>query len=293
MSAATAMLNGAVAHAGPANSNGEDAQLANSDMHDKVLHQFAQFETSRRMIACLVNEGMIGASVDQSGYLNLHQITESKDSQSLTIRVGLTGDAAREWLESTSKPYLQPSELSVPIMIRRDQAGHPKDVAETDPTVLFRLMTPWFSNKATSQEAVDTIIRQLKSSAENQGTQIVFGTHASSLELAHSQMFRRGVVPFGQETALADPRRSRHRMGAEHLDRTSNAPDAQELFRPRPAGASVAQGRPVAAQPGDQFLSCPILRPPHHGSFPISSSAFAAEAGSRQQHPGHSHGTLS
>ncbi|KAK2595703.1 hypothetical protein N8I77_013728 [Diaporthe amygdali] len=168
MSAATAMLNGAVAHAGPANSNGEDAQLANSDMHDKVLHQFAQFETSRRMIACLVNEGMIGASVDQSGYLNLHQITESKDSQSLTIRVGLTGDAAREWLESTSKPYLQPSELSVPIMIRRDQAGHPKDVAETDPTVLFRLMTPWFSNKATSQEAVDTIIRQLKSSAENQ-----------------------------------------------------------------------------------------------------------------------------
>lgn len=122
------------------------------------------------MIACLVNEGMIDASVDQSGYLNLHQPKESKDSKGLVVRVGLTGDAAREWLESTSKPYLQPSELSVPVMVRREQDGQVEDVAETDPTVLFRLMSPWFTSETTSQEAVDAIIRQLKSSAENQGT---------------------------------------------------------------------------------------------------------------------------
>lgn len=124
------------------------------------------------MIACLVNEGMIDASVDQSGYLNLRdlQASKDKDPKGLTVRVGLTGDAAREWLESTSKPYLQPSELSVPIMVRREQDGQAKDVAETDPTVLFGLMSPWFSSENTSQEALDTIIRQLKSSAENQGT---------------------------------------------------------------------------------------------------------------------------
>ncbi|KAI3400067.1 hypothetical protein diail_4605 [Diaporthe ilicicola] len=168
MSAATATRNAAPAHSGPDSSNGTDAQTANADMHDKVLHQFAQFETSRRMIACLINEGMIEASVDQSGYLTLRQPTVSKDSKGLTVRVGLTGDAAREWLQSTSKPYLQPSELSVPIMIRREQDGQSKDVAETDPTVLFRLMTPWFTSGNTSQEAVDTIARQLKSSAENQ-----------------------------------------------------------------------------------------------------------------------------
>lgn len=170
MSAGTATLNGAIAHSGPASGNGADDQLTHADMHDKVLHQFAQFETSRRMIACLVNEGMIDASVDQYGYLTLRQPAVPKDSKGLTVRVGLTGDAAREWLESTSKPYLQPSELSVPVMIRREHGSQAKDVAETDPTVLFRLMTPWFTSRNTSQEAVDTISRQLKSSAENQGT---------------------------------------------------------------------------------------------------------------------------
>lgn len=169
MSAAAATWNSVSAHAGPASSNGTDTQSSNADMHDKVLHQFAQFETSRRVIACLVNEGMISASVDQSGYLNLRDPKVSKDSKGLTVRVGLTGDAAREWLESTSKPYLQPSELSVPIMIRREQDRQAEDVAETDPTVLFNLMTPWFTSENTSQEAVDTITRQLKSSAENQG----------------------------------------------------------------------------------------------------------------------------
>lgn len=169
MSAGAATLKGASAPSGTASHNGTGAQSPNSDMHDKVLHQFAQFETSRRMIACLVNEGMIEASVDQSGYLNLRQPNVLRNSRSLTVRVGLTGDAAREWLESTSKPYLQPSELSVPVMIRREQDGQAEDVAETDPTVLFKLMSPWFTTENTSQEAVDTITRQLKSSAENQG----------------------------------------------------------------------------------------------------------------------------
>lgn len=173
MSAGAVTLNGASAHSVPASNNETCAQSAVSEMHDKVLHQFAQFETSRRLIACLVNEGMIDASVDQSGYLNLRQPKESKESKESkgpTVRVGLTGDAAKEWLESTSKPYLQPSELSVPIMIRREQDGQAEDVAETDPTVLFSLMSPWFTTENTSQEAIDTITRQLKSSAENQGT---------------------------------------------------------------------------------------------------------------------------
>ncbi|KKY34086.1 hypothetical protein UCDDA912_g05963 [Diaporthe ampelina] len=168
MSAAAATVNRVLAHSGPARNDGTYTQSANADLHDKVLHQFAQFETSRRMIACLVNEGMIGASVDQSGYLNLRDPKVSKDSKGLTVRVGLTGDAAREWLESTAKPYLQPSELSVPVMIRRAQDGQAEDVAETDPTVLFTLMAPWFISENTSQDAVDTITRQLKSSAENQ-----------------------------------------------------------------------------------------------------------------------------
>lgn len=180
MSAGTATLKGAPAHAAPVCSNGIAAELTNAEMHDKVLHQFAQFETSRRMIACLVNEGMIHASVDQSGYLNLHPPAVSKNPEGLTVRVGLTGDAAREWLESTAKPYLQPSELSVPIMIRRELDGQAKDVAETDPTVLFRLMSPWFTSENTSQEAVDTITRQLKSSAENQGMQDLHVGHISS-----------------------------------------------------------------------------------------------------------------
>lgn len=180
MSAGTATLNGAPAHPAPICSNGISAELTNAEMHDKVLHQFAQFETSRRMIACLVNEGMIHASVDQSGYLNLHSPEVSKNHEGLTVRVGLTGDAAREWLESTTKPYLQPSELSVPIMIRRELEGQAEDVTETDPTVLFTLMSPWFTSEKTSQEAVGTIIRQLKSSAENQGTQGLHAGHLSS-----------------------------------------------------------------------------------------------------------------
>lgn len=168
-------------------------------MHAKVLHQFAQFETSRRMIACLVNEGMIDASVDQSGYLNLRDPKASKDPKGLTVRVGLTGDAAREWLESDSKPYLQPSELSVPIMVRRGQDGQAKDVAETDPTVLFGLMSPWFSSENTSQEAVDTITRQLKSSAENQGTAYyvwhIASSHSLTIVLQRSGFIWPNVSP--------------------------------------------------------------------------------------------------
>lgn len=217
-------------------------------MHDRVLHQFAQFETSRRMIACLVNEGMIEASVDQSGYLNLRQPNLARNSKGLTVRVGLTGDAAREWLESTSKPYLQPSELSVPIMIRREQDGQAEDVAETDPTVLFRLMSPWFSSENTTQEAIDTITRQLKSSAENQGT-AHFVWNMS--QVFHLQFPHRGVVPSGQESIPANSCRPSHRVGAEHPDRASNTPNAQELFRRGALGISLAQGRSIAAQPGN------------------------------------------
>jgi hypothetical protein len=185
MSAGTATLSVGSAHSGPVNSNDTATQLANPDMHAQVLHQFAQFETSRRMIACLVNEGIVHASADQSGYLNLRHPNMSRDSTDLTVRVGLTGDAAREWLESASKPYLNPSELSVPVMVRRQQDGQVQDVAETDPTVLFCLMSPWFTGENTKQEAVDTITRQLRSSAENQGMKdyYVWNTDVSSQPL--------------------------------------------------------------------------------------------------------------
>ncbi|POS70413.1 hypothetical protein DHEL01_v211194 [Diaporthe helianthi] len=145
MSAAAATSSVTSAHSGPAGSNGTDAmssKSSNAHMHAQVLRQFAQFETSRRMIACLVNEGMIDASVDQSGYLNLVQEKEYREPKGLR--------------------------LSVPVTVRREQDGQVEEVTETDPAVLFRLMSRWFMGENTSQGAVDTVTRQLKSSAENQ-----------------------------------------------------------------------------------------------------------------------------
>ncbi|KAI7781602.1 hypothetical protein LA080_014500 [Diaporthe eres] len=227
MSAGAVTLNSASAHSIPASSNETCAQSAISEMHDKVLHQFAQFETSRRLIACLVNEGMIDASVDQSGYLNLRQPKESKDSKGPTVRVGLTGDAAREWLESTSKPYLQPSELSVPIMIRRGQDGQAEDVAETDPTVLFSLMSPWFITENTSQEAVDTITRQLKSSAENQEEWFHLAKHQYLPTLADP------AIVWEQSILTGHPTHPMHRscVAQEPLE-TVSPKDVQSLRNP-------------------------------------------------------------
>lgn len=149
----------------------ETANVAGlTDIHDNVLRRFAQFETTRRMISCLVNEGMVSAQADQSGYLVISNFEWSGNHQGPTVRVGLNGDAAKEWLECTSKCYLLPNDLSVPVMIRRHQDGRMEDLVESDPTVLFRLMTPWFTSEKTKEYAVETIIKQLKSSAENQGT---------------------------------------------------------------------------------------------------------------------------
>jgi hypothetical protein len=125
------------------------------------------FETTRRLLAALINEGLVhavikGAKNDFHRCLYLSRNDSSGENCSIVVQAApgaLIEDRNGEVL-----PAVQPSMLCPPVMVK----GLGVENKISDPGDLFTLITPWFEDMA-SQQVLEEISRHLQNSGSNQG----------------------------------------------------------------------------------------------------------------------------
>ncbi|KAL9112206.1 MAG: hypothetical protein Q9187_007816 [Circinaria calcarea] len=114
--------------------------------------QTAEFETTRRLFAYLVNESLVRTTIvheaeSENEIANWMELLSVKETQATArrprIRVARSSDAT---LSRTGKPpstlsFLQPEDLAPPVIIEYrtsiDDEGSSKEVKEFHPAVLF------------------------------------------------------------------------------------------------------------------------------------------------------------
>ncbi|KAJ5676224.1 hypothetical protein N7462_009121 [Penicillium macrosclerotiorum] len=123
----------------------------------------AFWETTKRLLAELINEGLAEGSVKTSKVSNERYLHLRHDSSPNWVKVGLMHGAWVEMRENIVISVIRPETLEPPVFI-----GHSQKVEEElDPSLVFSFVSPWFSDHANG-EVLDTISRQLKNCAENQ-----------------------------------------------------------------------------------------------------------------------------
>ena len=138
---------------------------------ERTLRQRALFETTSRLLAAVVNEGLARGSVSRSEQgkdlgLRVHGCETSKEDLGLSIWVGLAGDVPYDAVHLTLISPLYPTDLKLPVLIMNAQSTSAKERRELDPGVLFSIMYPWFGNDKAICARIE---KELTDSARNQG----------------------------------------------------------------------------------------------------------------------------
>jgi hypothetical protein len=132
----------------------------------------AAFETTKRLLFHLVNEGLVSATLPHaiSGddrYLILQKSGVSKEGTSC-VKVSICPGAVIQIRDARVVSLLNPEILAPPVVLEKGCGGTLKRWAELDPGTLFDFMYSWFVNN--NQEALrEQIVRELRNSATNQG----------------------------------------------------------------------------------------------------------------------------
>lgn len=144
-------------------------------------NQAAEFETTSRLVACLVNEGLVNATVvdstksDITTWIELH---DSKNTQAHAARLGIkVAASSHAKLAGIRKPpglFLQPDDLIPPVIFeyRSDGSalGGSKELLTCHPSELFDVIANWFLDQGLMESAVQKqITEELTNSAQNQG----------------------------------------------------------------------------------------------------------------------------
>jgi len=125
------------------------------------------FETTKRLLAALINEGLVhavikGAKNDSYSCLYLSRTDSSEEDCSILVQTApgaLIEDRNGEVL-----PVVQPSMLCPPVIVK----GQGVESKVTDPGEIFTLISPWYEDMA-SQQVLGEISRHLQNSGSNQG----------------------------------------------------------------------------------------------------------------------------
>lgn len=146
--------------------------------------QAAEFETTRRLLACLINEGLVQTRIvskSESEPVTWLQLQNLKETQPQPagprVCVATSSDAKLSWTEKPQGLFLQPDDLVPPVIIEYGNAGGDvegsegsKKVVEFRPAKLFDLIATWFLDPELIDSAVrEQIGEELNSSARNQG----------------------------------------------------------------------------------------------------------------------------
>lgn len=138
-------------------------------------HDQACFETTKRLLAEIINEGLVDATVAGSNdddkpnlclYLHPRQDSAVADD-ARWVRVSVKPGTILEVRNGRVAAIVRPDSLEMPVVIgsKEDSKGGEE---EPDPGVLFRFVSPWLLEDA-GQSVLDEIALELENSAVNQG----------------------------------------------------------------------------------------------------------------------------
>lgn len=144
--------------------------------------QLAEFETTRRLLSCLVNECLVDASVVHgtsfgvSTWLELRSLkdnTGASAATTTTIRAATSPDSRLTWTGHPLKTLLQPNDLAPPVVVSHgnddtDPAAR-REIVELNPAILFETAGHWFLDNGLKSEVREQMANELRNSAQNQG----------------------------------------------------------------------------------------------------------------------------
>ncbi len=140
-------------------------------MTKKSRREEALFETTKRLLSHIVNEGLCFTSVEpillnNPRWLCLSSQKPSKKANLISrIRVKLAPNTCAKLDHVAS---IRPDQLAPPVILEPGQQASLKSWAELDPGVIFENIFEWFGED-NEQSTRDLIKRELQNSAANQG----------------------------------------------------------------------------------------------------------------------------
>lgn len=125
------------------------------------------FETTKRLLAALINEGLAHATIkgekeEPHRSIYLRSYDSSRQDQSIVVQT--TPGALIEDRNGEVLPVIQPSMLCPPVIV----TGKGTRSTMTDPGDIFTFISPWFEDMA-SQQILQEISHHLRNSGSNQG----------------------------------------------------------------------------------------------------------------------------
>ncbi|KAJ0415704.1 ferric iron reductase FhuF-like transporter-domain-containing protein [Aspergillus carlsbadensis] len=162
--------------------------------------EVARFETTRRLLSHLVNEGLCAAYLEPAGaeqlqWLRLVGTNASSAGQSMVkvqivpVKLGLTENG-----EVNS--VLRPHQLRPPVLlVENDQSR-----SEPDPGVIFQFVFPWFA-QPDIKHMRDPIAQELQNASANQGKTLVTGHPTHPL---HKTLYTQPPLPQIQPAEIWD-----------------------------------------------------------------------------------------
>ena len=132
----------------------------------------SEFETTSRLIAAIVNEGLAIATVTQQSTrhnlgLRIQNCDPSCQDESVSIWVGLDVQMVYDANRMCLLQILHPDDLTPPIYFWNEASAAPEVERNVQPDTLFTTVCQWLGS---SEETQRTMIKELNSSVANQGS---------------------------------------------------------------------------------------------------------------------------
>lgn len=124
----------------------------------------ASFETTKRLLAELVNEGLCHAEIEISreGMQRMFLRCRSGSHNDTPLSVTLKNDTVVEMKDNLVVSVLRPDCLEPPVMV------HSLEIETCDPEILLKHISSWFTSDV-SDTLLNDIGRELHHCARNQG----------------------------------------------------------------------------------------------------------------------------
>lgn len=151
----------------------------------------ASFETTKRVLAEIVNEGLVQAKLELTTPEGPHTLcllsTLNSEGGSL-VKVAIKPGTIIEMRDDRVVSVVRPDSLQPPVIIADT------NYEEFDPGTLFKLLSTSFGDVA-SETVLDEIVRELRNSAANQGRIPSMSYYHSCIKGLPSEMARNWSGP--------------------------------------------------------------------------------------------------
>lgn len=125
----------------------------------------AQFETSKRLLTQLINEGLVKASINiHKQTLELSALSSNEASAPKMVTVGMNHFPARFTKTDVITSIVRPEFMKSPILLSNGQS----EWIELEPGAIFTFVSAWFPTEI-DPAAVDRVAQELQNSSLFQG----------------------------------------------------------------------------------------------------------------------------